>query len=97
MTLIESFSLKGGIVEKALFECFEFLLLRLGLDCDEKQQNEQQNARLRFFFFCGSRALFMGLQVRISANFSLKLGFTVLFTYLKIILLQYFLFSIFSF
>ena len=46
MTLIESFSLKGGIVEKALFECFEFLLLRLGLDCDEKQQN----ARLRFFF-----------------------------------------------
>ena len=39
MTLIESFSLKGGIVEKALFECFEFLLLRLGLDCDEKQQN----------------------------------------------------------
>ena len=91
MTLIESFSLKGGIVEKALFECFEFLLLRLGLDCDEKQQN----ARLRFF--CGSLVLFMGLQVRISANFSLKLGFTVLFTYLKIILLQYFLFSIFCF
>ena len=92
MTLIESFSLKGGIVEKALFECFEFLLLRLGLDCDEKQQN----ACLRFFFY-GSRALFMGLQVRISANFSLKIGSTVLFTYLKIILLQYFLFSIFSF
>ena len=45
MTLTESFSLKGGIVEKALFECFEFLLLRLGLDCDEKQQN----ACLRFF------------------------------------------------
>ena len=91
MTLIESFSLKGGIVEKALFECFEFLLLRLGLDCDEKQQN----ARLCFFLW--SRALFMGLQVRISANFSLKLGSTVLFTYLKIILLQYFLFSIFCF
>ena len=51
MTLIESFSLKGGIVEKASFECFEFLLLRLGLDCDEKQQNALLH------FSCGSRAL----------------------------------------
>ena len=33
------------------------------------------------------------LQIWISANFSLKLGLTVLFTYLKIILLQYFQFS----
>ena len=81
MTLIESFSLKGGIVEMASFECFEFLLLRLGLDCDEKQQN----AHLRFF--CGSCTLFMGLQVRISVNFSLKLDSMVLFTHLKIILL----------
>ena len=32
-------------------------------------------------------------QIWISANFSLKLGLTVLFTYLKIILLQYFQFS----
>ena len=91
MTLIESFSLKGGIVEKASFECFEFLLLRLGLDCDEKQQN------VHLCFFCGSCALFMGPQIRISANFSLKLGSMVLFIHLNIILLQYFLFSIFNF
>ena len=36
------------------------------------------------------------LQVRVSKNFSLKLGLTVLFTYLKIILLQYFQFSAIS-
>ena len=33
-------------------------------------------------------------QVQILANFSLKLGLTVLFTYLKIILLQCFQFSV---
>ena len=33
-------------------------------------------------------------QVQISANFSLKLGPTILFTHLKILLLQYFQFSI---
>ena len=31
------------------------------------------------------------------ATFSLKMGLTILFTYLKIILLQYFQFSVFSF
>ena len=36
------------------------------------------------------------LQVIISANITLKLGLTVLFTYLKIILLQYFKFSVIS-
>ena len=36
------------------------------------------------------------LQVRVSTNFSLKLGLTVLFTYLKIILLQCFQFSAIS-
>ena len=38
--------------------------------------------------FCGSCALFIGLQVRILAKITLKLGLTVLFTHLKIILLQ---------
>ena len=42
-------------------------ILRLGLDCDEKEKN---------------------------ARLHLKLGLTALFTYLKIILLQYFQFSI---
>ena len=35
-------------------------------------------------------------QVRNSANFKLKLGPTALFTYLKIILLQFFQFSVIS-
>ena len=35
-------------------------------------------------------------QVQILANFSLKLGLTALFTHLKIILLQYFQFSVFN-
>ena len=42
-------------------------ILRLGLDCDEKEKN---------------------------ARLHLKLGLTALFTYLKIILLQYFQFSV---
>ena len=42
-------------------------ILRLGLDCDEKEKN---------------------------AHLHLKLGLTALFTYLKIILLQYFQFSV---
>ena len=45
-------------------------------------------------FFCGSHALFTDPQVQISANFSLKLIPTTLFTHLKIILLQYIQFSV---
>ena len=44
-----------------------------------------------FFFFCvGPVHCLRDPQVWISTNFSLKLGLMTLFTYLKIILLQYF-------
>ena len=46
--------------------------------------------------FYGSCTLFTGLQVQILAKITLKLGLTVLFTHLKIILLPCFQFSIFS-
>ena len=54
-----------------------------------------------FFFTCSfltflpNRVLFMDHKFHFSATFSLKMGPTILFTYLKIILLQFF--SIFSF
>ena len=69
MTLIESFSLKGGIVEKASFECFEFLPLRLGLDCDEKQQN----AHLRFFLWV--LCIVYGTASTDFSKFLFKIGF----------------------
>ena len=47
---------------------------------------------MRLHFFCDSR----DLQVRNSAKTTLKLGPTVLFTHLKIVLLQYFQFSTIS-
>ena len=48
------------------------------------------------FFFVGPMHYSRDPQIQISANFSLKLGPTALFTYLKIILLQYFQFSVIS-
>ena len=45
----------------------------------------------------GFRARFTDLQTSLFNNFSLKMGSTALFTHLKIILLQYFQFSVFSF
>ena len=47
-------------------------------------------------FFCVSVYCLWDLQVRKSAKTTLKLGPTVLFTYLKIILLQYFQYSAIS-
>ena len=52
------------------------------------------DAHLRFL--CGSRALFTGPTSTFLAKTTLKLGLMALFTHLKIILLQYFQFSIFS-
>ena len=51
-----------------------------------KTENSKR-ARLSFFFYMGPMYCSWDSQVRISANFSLKLGFTALFTHLKIILL----------
>ena len=48
------------------------------------------------FFLVGLWALFMGPTSRENANLTLKLGFTALFTHLKIILLQCFQFSVIS-
>jgi len=47
-------------------------------------------------FLVGSRALFMGSASTEFSKFALKLCPTILFTHLKIILLQYFQFSVFN-
>ena len=60
-----------------------------------KTENSKR-ARLPFFFCMGLMHYSWDPQVRISANFSLKLGFTALFTHLKIILLQCFQFLVIS-
>ena len=52
------------------------------------------DAHLRFF--CRSRALFTGPASTFFAKTTLKLGLMALFTHLKIILLQYFQFLVFS-
>ena len=52
------------------------------------------DAHLRFL--CGSRALFTGPASTFLAKTTLKLGLMALFTHLKIILLQYFQFSVFN-
>ena len=49
-----------------------------------------------FFFFCGSRALFTGSTNMDFRKFFFIIGSTALFTHLKIILLQYFQFSVIS-
>ena len=48
------------------------------------------------FFYCESRVLFTRPVSTFSVKFSLKLGPTILFTHLKIILLQCFQFLVFS-
>ena len=48
------------------------------------------------FFVCGSHALFTGPASTFLAKTTLKLDPTTLFTYLKIILLQCFQFSVIS-
>ena len=48
------------------------------------------------FDFCGSRVLFMGPVNTEFSKSTLKLDPTALFTHLKIILLQYFQFSVIS-
>ena len=60
----------------------------MGLDCTEKEKNAC------LCFFCESRALFTGFASTTFSNFFLKRGLTGLFTHLKIILLQYFQFSV---
>ena len=59
--------------------------LKLSLDCTKKGKS-----LCLAFFFVGPVHCSRNPQVQISVNVKLKLGSTPLFTYLKIILLQYF-------
>ena len=63
--------------------------LRLGLDCNKKEKKI-----CVCVFFVDPMHCSRDPQVQISTNFSLKLIPTTLFTHLKIILLQYFQFSV---
>ena len=56
------------------------------------------SGRVFFFFFCMDLMHYLhDPQIRNSVTFSLKLDLTILFTHLKIILLQCFQFSVFNF
>ena len=62
----------------------------------ERLDRAEMIFQLRPTSFTGSRALFTGPASTFSAKTTLKLSPTVLFTHLKIILLQCFQFSIFN-
>ena len=62
----------------------------------ERLDRAEMIFQLRPTFFTGSRELLTGPASTFSAKTTLKLSPTVLFTHLKIILLQCFQFSIFN-
>ena len=88
--------MKKILIKKLVCKMINVMILIIALVWVWMLLKIESYACLCFFFCVGLMHYSRDPQIRILANFSLKLGPTVLFTHLKIILLQYFQFSVIS-
>ena len=85
-----------GIYASTYSLFFFFFLMHADYTVSHALCTIQALFRRHYALFSGSRALFMGPSTTIFRKKTLKIGPKTLFTHLKIILLQYFQFSVFS-